>query len=307
MIWLWFVLAWAHPLAPSVLQITETPEGVEVLWRTPAVRPSGPTPVPALMCTTTEPPKWTVVEGAIETRWRMPCSVGPGDSVGVDGLVPGGPVVLAQWISGDQVRTEVLTASNPRTYHPAGHEEAWTATLELGIRHLLTGWDHLLFVCGLVLAVPVRRLVGAVTAFTVGHAISLGLGGLGTVTLPSALVETGIALTLVWLAAELLGEDLEDSWLVRYPMAVCLPFGLVHGLGFAGAWLESGMQAQSRFGALLGFNLGIELAQLVVVVAFWAVLQWVGDRGPYVRWGLAWIGGAIAGMWAIERALALVA
>lgn len=308
-LWLALSVTEAHPLAPSVLRLTETDTGIEATWRTPLARPRGSELLPLLPCEPDAPPVRGRVGEAIETTWQLPCRIDPTVSAGVSGIRRGGPTALVQWRKADGwSAVEVVRPDGAAVYPPVYREATVRGTIGLGAMHLFGGPDHIAFVCGLVLGVPVRRLVGAITAFTVGHAISLASVGLGAIALPGALVECAIALSIVWLAAELMGsdEDLETRWLFRYPAIACLPFGLVHGLGFAGAWMDSGVDPGTGLQALLGFNIGIELGQLAVVVVAWAALQWLGGPDRRVRLGLAALGGALGGLWAVERLVALL-
>ncbi len=300
------LVAGAHPLSPTVLRLDQSASGVEVVWRTPRARPVGLQMTPVLPCPPREPGGVTVEADAVQTQWSLDCTNLAGREVAVEGLVPGAPNVLVEWHSPAGLQTVVLHADRTRWTVPADPDPTWTLleTLRLGVWHLWGGLDHILFLCGLMLAVPQRRLVGAVTAFTVGHGISLGLAGSGLLTLPPVLVEVAIALTLVWLAAELLRP--EGSPLAEAPGRLCLGIGLIHGLGFAGAWLDLGLSPGSLFGALLGFNLGIELGQLGLIAVVWAAIQWLGRPGQRARSVLAWLGGSVAAMWVWERAALLL-
>jgi hypothetical protein len=143
----------------------------------------------------------------------------------------------------------------------------------LGLRHILSGFDHLAFLLALVVAARgLRGLVGVVTSFTLAHSLSLGAAALGWVVAPSRLVEVAIALSIVYVA---LRNLLEDRPRRLWPEA--FGFGLVHGLGFAGALSETLAAEPQRLRALLGFNLGVEIGQLCVVLP--AVLLLAALRG----------------------------
>lgn len=138
----------------------------------------------------------------------------------------------------------------------------------LGAQHIGGGADHLLFIAALVVLLGFRRrLVLAITGFSLGHSITLALGAYGLLVLPSGYVEALIALSLVVLGRELLRHDRNTTLLHRRPLLMTALFGLVHGCGFAGALQELGLPADGRLPLLLGFNLGVELGQLAFVAA----------------------------------------
>jgi hydrogenase/urease accessory protein HupE len=179
----------------------------------------------------------------------------------------------------------------------------------LGVEHILFGIDHLLFVLALVLIVRgMGLLVKTVTAFTMAHSITLGLATLGYVNVPSAPVEAVIALSIVFVASEILRSRRGQRGLTeRIPWLVAGSFGLLHGFGFAGALSEVGLPANDIPLALLCFNLGVEAGQLAFVVVALAVIallrrvrlpEWAPSVPPYAI-------GSIAMFWVIERTTAI--
>jgi len=202
----------------------------------------------------------------------------------------------------------LLTSEEPR-YEvgppPTRGQIAWDYT-GLGFEHILMGVDHLLFVFGLLLLVHGRRrLLLAITAFTVGHSVTLALATLDLIRVPSALAEVGIALTLVVVAVELCRPTGDaPSLLRRRPWSVSFGFGLLHGLGFAGALREAGLPVDEIPLALLTFNVGIELGQLAFIAIVEATLILLGSRIAWPVWidkipGYAI--GSLAVFWVIER------
>jgi hydrogenase/urease accessory protein HupE len=188
---------------------------------------------------------------------------------------------------------------------------AATSYFALGVEHILFGIDHLLFVLALVLIVRgVGLLVKTITAFTIAHSITLALATLELVKLPSAPVEAVIALSIVFVAAEILRSRRGQRGLTeRAPWLVALTFGLLHGFGFAGALVEVGLPANDIPFALLLFNVGVEAGQLAFVAA---VLVTVGifrrSRIPLPRWASLlppYAIGSVAMFWVIERSIAL--
>src|SRR6185295_4271413 len=139
--------------------------------------------------------------------------------------------------------------------------------LRLGIEHILTGFDHLLFVLGLCLLIAGRRpLLWTLTAFTAGHSVTLSLAALGFVHVPQAPAEAAIAVTIVILARELARPSTTPRLLRRRPWAMAALFGLLHGLGFAGALADIGLPAGDIPLALFSFTVGIEIGQIAFVL-----------------------------------------
>ena len=267
--------AGAHPLAPSLLDLREASPGrITALWRRPQLLRVGAGLEPVLpgRCRTVEPP-FEVSEGAAQvTRWTVDCgSAGlTGGTVAVRGLLEAGSDALLRIELADGRRLQaVLRSTAPSFVVPPAQGAAGMAAgyLTLGIGHLLTGWDHLAFVLGLVLLVGGwRRLLGTVTAFTLGHSLTLSLAALGLVRLPPGPIEAAIALSIVALAVELARRD-RPTLFGRRPWLMAAGFGLLHGLGFAGALAEVGLPVREIPLALLAFNAGIELAQIGFILA----------------------------------------
>jgi hydrogenase/urease accessory protein HupE len=189
---------------------------------------------------------------------------------------------------------------------PSQWQVAWTY-LVLGVEHILLGIDHLLFVLALVLLVKGwKRVVGTITSFTIAHSITLAAATLGFVNVPGPPVEASIALSIVFVAAEIIrSRNGKPGLTERAPWLIAFTFGLLHGLGFAGALNEVGLPSHAIPLALLFFNLGVELGQLAFVAAILLVLLVVKRvRLPFPAWGwrLAPYGiGTVAMFWVIER------
>lgn len=182
-----------------------------------------------------------------------------------------------------------------------------TAYVGLGLEHILLGVDHLLFVLALLLLVgPTRRLVTTVTAFTVAHSLTLAAATLGWVHVPARPVEAVIALSIVFVAGEIVhGLAGRPGVTARKPWLVAFVFGLLHGLGFAGALAEVGLPTHAIPLALLGFNVGVELGQLafiVTLVAADAVLRRLRRAWPAWTWYVPpYAIGAVAAYWTLAR------
>lgn len=177
----------------------------------------------------------------------------------------------------------------------------------LGVEHILLGIDHLLFVLALVLIVKgVGLLVKTVTAFTIAHSITLALATLGYVNVPSAPVEAVIALSIVFVAAEIVRSRRGQSGLTeRAPWIVAFTFGLLHGFGFAGALSEVGLPQNDIPMALLLFNVGVEAGQLAFVAVVLAIIALVRRiRLPAPEWARLlppYAIGTAAMFWVIQR------
>jgi hypothetical protein len=176
----------------------------------------------------------------------------------------------------------------------------------LGVRHILEGYDHLLFVFGLFLLVHSGlELIRTITAFTVAHSISLALATMGVLTLPSRPVEALIAASIVLVAREVARDPQAEPTLAgQKPWVVAFAFGLLHGLGFAGALAEIGVPRAHAALALLAFNVGVEVGQLVfVALLFFVAIPFRGvvRHAPRLRLLPAYAMGTVAVAWVIER------
>ena len=177
----------------------------------------------------------------------------------------------------------------------------------IGVEHILAGWDHLLFVIALVLLIGNwRTVVVAATAFTVSHSITLAAAALGYVGLPQAPVEALIALSILFLAGELVKVNRGlPSLTARNPWLVAFAFGLLHGFGFAGALSDIGLPQNEIALALLMFNVGVEIGQLMFVAGIlallWLIQRFRRDWPEWLRLVPAYGIGGIAAFWLIER------
>ena len=161
---------------------------------------------------------------------------------------------------------------------------AWTYSV-LGAEHILLGIDHLLFVLALLLLVKGwKRVVGTITAFTIAHSITLALATLGVVHVPGPPVEAIIALSIVFVAAEIVhGRQGRPGLAARWPWIVAFTFGLLHGLGFASALAGFGLPQGQLFAGLLSFNLGVEIGQLLVIGTAFVLVGGFRHRAWYRR------------------------
>lgn len=260
------------------------------------------------------PPRVERLQGAELRRWtiRVPRGL-EGWEVTVHGLEATMADVLVRIALADgRVVSRLLRPDAPSfTFSAETAGPAAGGYFVLGVEHILFGIDHLLFVLALVLIVRgVGLLVKTITAFTIAHSITLALATLGLVSVPSSPVEAVIALSIVFVAAEIVRSHRGESGLTeRAPWLVAGVFGLLHGFGFAGALSEVGLPANDIPLALLWFNLGVEAGQLAFVAVVLAVIallrritftfpRWTPLVPPYAI-------GALAMFWVIERTAAI--
>ena len=306
----------AHPLAPSVLSLEQAEDGaVTMRWRAPMKRPTGQFLRPRVPegCEVAVPMQREVDEEEIAvtevTGLRCTPPSLEGVVVGVDGLEDSSVNVVVRLVrASGEVHHAILDTGRPALTvgTPETESRSFVEYLKLGVEHLLTGWDHLTFVIGLLILFGWhRRLIAAVTAFTLGHSLTLALSVFGIVSVPQALVEALIALTIVVLALEI--QFGREGPVYRHPWTLPGLLGLLHGLGFASVLFDAGLPSEEIPLALLGFNLGIELGQLVVIaiawVAFMAVRRLIPASLRENRAVPAYIIGSLAAFWTIERTL----
>ena len=312
----------ADEFRPAYLQLRQVDATrYDVLWKVPALDETTTLKVVPILphgARSLTPVHSGYAAGTAVQRWRIEVDGGLADkaiefsnlsAARIDVLVrlerADGSVQLGRVLPIDS--RFVITAS------PGAFEVVQTYTV-LGIEHILTGFDHLLFVLALVILVKgVRRLIVTVTAFTVAHSFTLVAATLGWVHVPSPPVEASIALSIVFVAGEIIRARQGNSGLTqRYPWVVAFTFGLLHGLGFAGALAEVGLPQLSIPIALLFFNIGVEIGQLMFIAAVLAVIamgRWMGHRIALSQPQWLWrippyaIGGS-ASYWVIERVAA---
>ncbi|MEE8558094.1 MAG: HupE/UreJ family protein [Myxococcota bacterium] len=266
----------AHEVRPAYLELSALGEGAwDLLWKVPAkgdLRFGLHVRLPA-SCEVTDPLAHAS-RGAHVERWRALCPGGlVGETISIDGLAATRTDVLVRVHHDDgSTQTVRLTPGDPAfaVERAPGALAVARTYLMLGTEHILLGADHLLFVLALLLLAGGARLVGAVTAFTVAHSLTLVAAVLGWLHVPAAPVEASIALSIVFVAAEVLhaGEGLAR----RKPWTVAFAVGLLHGLGFAGALSEVGLPDHAIPLALACFNLGVELGQLLFIAAVLALV-----------------------------------
>ncbi|HEU5060474.1 MAG TPA: HupE/UreJ family protein [Kofleriaceae bacterium] len=226
-------------------------------------------------------------------------------------------VVYIRWLDGSESE-QIVTGAEPRLDVERRPHRSLLPWVRLGVEHILLGFDHLAFLLGMLLVLNLaldRRLVATITAFTAAHSLSLALAVTGVVRVPSAPVEALIAASVVLVAREALGE--RPTATRRWPWLVAGLFGLVHGLGFAGALAELGLPSGAIGISLLGFNLGVELGQLAVVAAAVALARLAGvrragsvlerhGRARRAQRGMAYVLGALGTAWFLAQGARLL-
>ena len=204
----------------------------------------------------------------------------------------------------DEIFQDYITSEKADLVIPSEVEYSNFSYLFMGFEHLLGGYDHILFVFGLVFLISGWfNLIKTITSFTLAHSITLALSSIGVIRLPQIATEAVIALTIIYLAYEIL--DKKD--LRKIPWHIPFGFGLIHGFGFAGALMEIGFSGQSLFQTLLLFNVGIELAQLSLLPIIFLLIFFftkMNLRSEFKTVSAFSIGG-ISSYWFLERTLNL--
>ncbi|OXE35539.1 MAG: hypothetical protein CGW95_13220 [Phenylobacterium zucineum] len=313
--------ALAHEVRPALVQITQTAPGdYLVTWKQPVVGDMAVRLAPHLSSGVLDRTATTEeITSAFRIRtWKI-ANGKPldGQVLTIEGLKETVTDVLVRITpsGGNEINT-VLHPSDPAfrisLSGPAGL--AVPAYLRLGVEHILTGFDHLMFVLGLLLLIGTRwRIIKAVTAFTVAHSMTLALAALGIVRFPTAVIEALVALSIVFVASELLNEN--DTLTRRKPWLIAFVFGLLHGLAFAGALSNIGLPPHATPMALFLFNVGVEIGQLAFILAAVAVIvalrtirkQLSFDTSAFARLAPAYAIGGCAAYWLIERVIAALA
>jgi hydrogenase/urease accessory protein HupE len=313
----------AHEVRPAFLEMREVaPDTFEVMWKVPArgeYRLRLHVRLPAECAGA--PQHGSFVGGAFVEKWRAECPGGlVGRTVDIEGLSATRTDVLARLERADGTTQTVRLTPEDTSFivvaAPSAFEVSKTYFV-LGVEHILLGIDHLLFVLGLLFLVGNwKQLVVTVTAFTVAHSITLAGATLGWVHAPQAPIEATIALSVMFVAAEILHRSQGRIGLAaRAPWLVAFVFGLLHGFGFSGALREVGLPEQDIPLALLFFNVGVEVGQLLFIAAVVAVLSTLTrllrkpghvEHGPWhsesmIRVPVAYVIGSVAAFWTVQR------
>jgi hydrogenase/urease accessory protein HupE len=311
--------AHADIFRPAYLELREAGRAIdgadryEVMWKVPVMGdtrlavqirfPAGTTQI--------TPPQGQLSEDAYVERWKISLRGGlAGQTLSIDGIAGGVTDVIVRVERQDGTsQVERLLPQSPEftIKGTTGTAEVAGSYLILGVQHILGGVDHLLFVLALLLIVRGgKRIFATITAFTVAHSITLAAATLGWVHAPGPPIEAMIALSIVFVAAEIVhGLRGEPGLTARAPWVVAFTFGLLHGFGFAGALAEVGLPQKAIPVALLMFNVGVEIGQLifvaVVLAARAALIRLPYPRQPWMSYATPYAIGGLAMFWVVER------
>ena len=316
-------MAFAHDSRPNFVEIVETaPDIFSVQWKIPASVPYGALPTIGMPenCTTDARLATQQAGGAYQGLVNYSCPGGlSGKTVSIEFPIinPSLSSLFQVRLANGEQHVQVLKPSETSWKIPDAENKLAVAGQYtwLGVEHIWIGLDHLLFVaCLLLIARTPRKVLITITGFTVAHSITLALSVLDIIRIPTPPVEAAIALSVVFLAWEIVKND-ENQLTFRYPVAVSTSFGLLHGLGFAAVLRDIGLPQTQLPTALLFFNVGVEIGQilflLALIVAFLTlrpllrrVLRVDDTKG--VRWEsittpASYVIGGVAAYWMIER------
>ncbi|MBC7499952.1 MAG: HupE/UreJ family protein [Herminiimonas sp.] len=295
----------AHEMTMADLTVKEVAQG-EFVWAWGV--PGKNTPVSQDLT-----PVWP--QGCAADAQKVHCDAkGMVGALSIDGIGNNYSAVIVRITWRDDKRSiHTLTKNQPsvRVFGAAQDDRNALEVMQtygvLGIEHILSGIDHLLFVLSLLFLVGFRRrLLATVTSFTIAHSLTLAASALGALTLRSAPVEAAIALSIVLVSAEALND--KETLTRRWPAVVAFIFGLVHGLGFAGALKEIGLPEQHVNIALLSFNVGVEAGQLLVIGLAWALFlaarrfTWTTKARRVMLYAI----GSVSVFWTLSRLMAIV-
>ncbi len=317
----------AHEVRPAYLEIKQTAvETFDVFWKVPGrgdMRLGLYAKLPQ-NCKPVSIPKQYGTGDAFIEQWTLRCERGlVGQTILVEGLSATMTDVLVRFehLDGATQATRLSPATPSLVVEAAPSPFQVAVTyLHLGIEHILLGIDHLLFVLALLILVKGwRRLVGTISAFTVAHSITLAAATLGFISVPAAPVEAVIALSIAFVACEIIHRRQGRSGLTeRWPWMVSFTFGLLHGFGFASALQQVGLPQNAIPMALLFFNVGVEIGQLLFIMVVMGALYGisiaakkldVASRPSFanaLELTAAYAIGSVAVFWLIERTLAFL-
>jgi hypothetical protein len=305
----------AHEVRPAFLQVTERGDAkVDVLFKQPSTTTVAVRLEPEISGGLLKAQPSVVDSGTgYQTRIWKDLPLGKtglgGRSVTIHGLDRSitDALVVVHYADGHDLQQILRPEQESLSLDPRGNNLPVLTYVQLGITHILTGYDHLMFVLGLVLLVKnIPTLLKTITAFTVAHSITLAATALGAVHVNPAQIEALVALSIVFVAVELANLSLgRTSVTQKWPWLIAFAFGLLHGSAFAGALAEIGLPKGNIPAALLLFNIGVEIGQLLFVAVVLAVI-WglrrlkIGDitlLKPVPTYAI----GACAAFWVFER------
>ena len=310
---LWPILSFGHEIRPGYFEIKEITDGrYDILWKQPTQGVVAVHLVPHISggALDRQPSVVDAAMGFEITQWRdLAIPDLDGRTLEIEGLDRTITDVLFTTVTADgETNQTILRPDSPRTelhLHRTG--VAVPAYIWLGIEHILTGFDHLSFVLGLMLLVNrVGPVVRTVTAFTVSHSITLALSALHIMKIRAATIEALVAFSIIFVAVEVVHAYRGRRGLtVRYPWLIAFSFGLLHGSAFANALSEIGLPPNAIPMSLFLFNVGVEIGQLMFVAVIVGI-TWLLTRLPvqwpkWIRWIPPYAIGSFASFWFIGR------
>lgn len=262
--------AYAHEVRPAALEIKQNADNqINVIWKLPITNGQKLRLFPTFPdeCKLPDNSRQQIIDGIIVESWQMQCALDKGtiSIAGLENVLTDVFVRIKR--SGQDEQISLLRPSDNVLDLSKPKGATYSEYIGIGIEHMIFGWDHLLFVLALLLIVCRRQILWVITAFTLGHSITLGLTALGLLSLPSGPIELLIALSIFFLAIEAMRKlNHGSSITIEYPWIIAVTFGLLHGLGFAGALSEIGLPKGNELWALAMFNIGIELGQILFII-----------------------------------------
>jgi hydrogenase/urease accessory protein HupE len=309
--------SYADEIRPGYLSLEEQVNDVfAITWKQPQYKGTAPLNIQLPdNCTSQSEVSSRSIRGATVAKWMVSCPAGiSGTHIAVDGLLATETDVLLQIRWSDSSNNSIILTPSKPSYLITGltpTSEVVSSYFLFGIEHILTGTDHLLFVFALLLIVTnTRKLIVTITSFTFAHSITLAASTLNLFQLPQQPVEAAIALSIMFLAAEIVhGKRGHPGAAARWPWLIAFIFGLLHGFGFAGALAELGLPQDAIPLALIFFNLGVEAGQLLFVgsiIILGAILQKVTMSLHTEKFQTisVYIIGGLASFWMIQRVAA---
>ncbi len=312
----------AHDARPNYVEVTETsPDSYLVEWKVPTTIPIVNLPevvMPASCRESIQVSTRKIVDSLI-SRVRYECSdVLAGSELRIEYplLNPSLTTMFKVKLINGQVHSTLLRPGENAWVVPETETRAGIARdyLALGIRHILGGIDHLLFVaCLMFIARTPRRMLITITGFTLAHSLTLALAALGIVNVPIPPLEAAIALSILFLIVEIARDD-RHSLAFRYPVAVSATFGLLHGFGFAAVLNQIGLPQTELVTGLLFFNIGVEIGQILFLLALFVAValvrislrfvkrvRTIDQMLAAVRTPATYVIGTVGGFWLIDR------
>lgn len=305
--------AWGHALAPSLLKIElQNNQAAQITWKEPLKQLKGQALFPQFPdnCRQTQP-EYSLQSNSQTYRWQIQCEQGlVGNPIAVAGLINSKSYVLLEiaYTSGEQ-QTQVLNSANAQYVLPEPRSQLAIKFdyFTMGLQHLLNGFDHMLFIVGLLVLLQhsLKRLVLAFSCFTLGHTAALLLAVVANVSFYPPLVETLIMCSLIWMGIEVMSPTTQSMRysIQRRPFVVTLVFGLIHGGGFANSLLQHLALSSDVVLNVIAFNIGIEAGQILVVFSCAGIIYLLKSQVQFrhaLRTLLGYLMGGASTFWLLQ-------